>query len=163
MQTTEAKHQEATGARTVRRSRRAWFVGLAILVVAGATTAWVVIGTGQEADIDVAIEFADTYCEALSTGDGAAVAALFTEDGIYDNPYGQVVGPDSIRAHIDSAYGSGWVEARHGDVTEVGDGVFTFSVEGATEGGSFVGEMTITLDGDLVSLAELPATQFVGD
>lgn len=154
MQTLDEKQREAAGAQTPRRSRRAWIVGLAIVVVvAAAIGAWAVIDANQTDGPEIATNFADVEDIAWMTADGDALAALFTEDGVYVTDTGvEYKGRDAISALVNVR--GFMTERQHGDITEIGDGVYTYPVELVHTGTPFTLEMRITIEGDLVSNAE---------
>lgn len=145
-----------------RRPRRTWLIILiAVLAIAGlAVGTWLIIDANQTDDLAVATEFADTGDLAWTTGDGDALAALFTEDGIWKGPSGTPIeGRDAISKEVrDVGYFS---EMSHGEVTEVEEGVFTFPFRGVWLGATYEGETRITLEGDLVSYAEVVKWQRV--
>ncbi len=149
MQTLDEKHQDATEAQTPRRSRRPWFVGLAILVVAaGAISTWAIVEANQQSDVEIAEAFADAGDIAWTTGDTEAWVAMFTEDGTW----GPKVGREAISTFVKATTAT---EMRHGDVTEIDDGVFAFPWEAVWYGRAYTGEVHLTLEGDLISHAEV--------
>lgn len=153
MQRLAEQQQEATQTRAPRRSRRAWLIGLAILVVlAGAIAMWAIIeaGEGNDADLAVVNEFADTWDAAVLASDGETAATLFTADGVF----GDWAGRDSIDAVIDT-WGQYYTEMSHGAPTKVDNGVYAYPVTAVYVGQDWAGEMTVTLEGDLVSSAQL--------
>lgn len=138
-----------------RRPRRTWLIVIiAVLVVAGvAVGTWAIIDANQGDDLAIATEFADTWVDAWQTRGGEALAALFTEDGVWVDEFGTYEGRTAIRAHV-ATYGL-FTSSEHGDVTELEEAVFTFPVEAFWYGADWVGEVEIRLDGDLVAHAEL--------
>ncbi len=148
--TPEAPQQTVTG-----RPRRTWLVALiVVLALAGiAVGTWAIIGANQSDDLAVATEFADTWDAAWQSRGGEALAALFTEDGVYIDPFGSFEGRTAIRAHV-ATYGL-FASAEHGEVVELDDGVFVFPVDAVWFDADWVGEVEIRLEGDLVSRAEL--------
>lgn len=146
----------------VRPRRTRLILGITALVVAGmALGTWAVIESNQSDDLAVATEFADTWVAAWLTNDGEAAAALFAESGVLDmSPH---VAPMEGRPNIAAIVGWGgpMVEYRRGEVTKVDDGVFAFTVESFGRGQTRAGEVTITLEGDLVSHARLEGWDLV--
>ena len=151
--TRQAPRQTARG-----RPRRSWLIALiAVLITAGiAVGAWAIIEANQTDDLAIATEFADTWSEAWTTQDGESVAELFTEGGIYkESAYRSYEGRDAISRRVSDA--GNFYEYGHGQVTEVEDGVFSFPVRALWRSDSYgtVGEIRVTLEGDLVSYAEV--------
>jgi hypothetical protein len=157
MQTLDENQQEATAVRTWRGSRRAWLIVMAALVVvAGAIASWAIIEANQDDDGDLAIvnEFADSWDAAVLASDGQSAAALFTEDGAF----GDWLGRETIGDAIET-WGQYYAEMSHGEPTKVDDGVYVYPVTAIWVGQNWAGEMTITLDEDLVSSAQLDWSQ----
>lgn len=149
--TPEAPRQIEAG--RPRRTQLFTFIG--VLAVAGiALGTWAIVEANQGDDLALATEFADTWVEAWLTSDGEAAAALFTEDASYEMPLYEAVmeGRDNIGALV-AGWGQWTAEMEHGEVRKVEDGVFVFAVESTGQGQTWVSEMRITFEGDLVAHA----------
>lgn len=154
MQTTEEQQPQTTEAQPTHRSRRAWFIGLAILVVAaGAIAAWAITQANQTDDMEIATEFADTWVDAWQTRGGDELAAWFTEDGVWVDGIGAFDGRTDISRHV-ATYGL-FTTAERGDIAEVEAGVFVFPIEAVWYDGDWAGEVEVRFEGDLVAHAEL--------
>lgn len=155
METLTPEASPQVEASSPRRTRLIMLI--AALAVAGiAIGTWAVIEADQSDGLTIAAQFADTWVEAVLASDGETAAALFTEDGVYDQT--PAVALMQGRGNI-SLLVTGWgqyiTELRHGQVTEIEDGVFVFPTQGVYLGNPFTDEMTITLEGDLVSHARV--------
>lgn len=147
-----------------QRPRRTWLIVLvAVLAVAGiAMGTWLIIEANQSDDLAVATEFADTGDVAWTAADGDALAAHFTEDGVFVRDSGvRYEGRDAISGLV--SHGGYFSEMQHGDVTKVDDGVFAFPFECVWMGTSYTGEVQVTVEGDLVSQAEVVKFERVSD
>jgi hypothetical protein len=149
----EAPEREAaTG-----RKRQTWLIVLvAVLVIAAiALGTWAIIAANQTDDLATATEIADEWNAAWVASDAEAIAALFTEDGIWKDPARTVVGRDSIEATAGTMSPDLTFAERLGDGATTETGTFIFPGRFEWEGEMFLSDLEIELDGDLASRIEM--------
>lgn len=156
--------QQLTEAQGVRQRApwRAAAIAFAAVIVFGA-----IVGAGfllgndtvevmQTDELSFATQVVDSWIVAWQSDDGAAVAALFTEDGMFvDLGRGTLRGRDLIESDV-AFRGPGTTNGqRTGELALTEEGTYVFPAQFDFDGeGPWVGEMEITLEGDLISRLE---------
>ena len=109
----------------------------------------------QSDELAVATETVDAWNAGWAATDSAAVAALFTDDGVYKDPgIGMIVGREAIARDVDIRGPGTTRVARTGDLVATDHGTFIYPVEFDFEGETFDGEVEVQLEGNLISLGE---------
>jgi hypothetical protein len=106
-------------------------------------------GCSSESDLEAATRLLDDWVAAWNAQDADAVAAVFTEDGVYRDHHNLAKGRDEIRAHAASMRGvvsNVW----HGEVSSLEDGVYVSPAGFDFPGGADAGNVEIRLDGHLI-------------
>lgn len=138
---------------TETRSRSTWMGALwVVIVLAVGLGIWAVVAlTGQD-DLEVATERMDEWVASWNDEDPDANAAIFTEDGVYEDPLDRGGSSrDEILVFAREHVGGVWNVSRTGEGMVTESGTFVFPVSFDWAGGSDTGEIEVELDGDLVS------------
>ncbi|MDJ0663159.1 MAG: nuclear transport factor 2 family protein [Acidimicrobiia bacterium] len=107
---------------------------------------------------EIATARVGSFFAAWNVYDGQAVATLFTEEGVYEDPSptGTFVGRDAIASAVESDDGRAVSNGQlTGELVPTGEGTFAFSFEFANRGEPWIGEAQVTIDGDLISRLEI--------
>lgn len=144
------------------RPDRNWPVLLIVAVVVALAVlgTWALVAITASDETAVAGDLVDDFLSGLNNADGAAAAALFTEDGTFDmRSFRTYQGRESIAAAV--GFWSAYTEdfERVGDVVETEARSFTFVARGdyfASHGanpnaGPWELDGEIELDGDLIA------------
>jgi hypothetical protein len=136
-----------------------------VLAIAG--IAWIAFGDDGTSDIDVATELADTFAQGWEDSDPDMVGSVLTDDAIYSNDVPgfhnrQVLTREETMQAV-RVSGDDVAEARRvSDLTETGDGVFTYVAEFTDSlGRTYSGVIEIELDGKLASRIEWLNVEFI--
>jgi hypothetical protein len=153
------------------QKRRPWaLIAIAVVaVLAIAGIAWIAFGDDGTSDIDVATELADTFTQGWQDSDPDMVGSVLTDDAIFNT---DVPGSHNRRVSTKEETmqavrdrGDDVAEARRvSELTETGDGIFTYVAEFTTDLGvtySVVNE--IELDGNLASRIEWLSVEHIAD
>lgn len=143
---------------TVRRSRRPWTIGMWVMVVLAvlALGIWAVVAVTGQDDLEVATERADEWVAGWNTEDPEAIAAVFTQDGVYRDPLDRGGSSrDEILTFAREHVGGVFNAQRIGEGTITESNTFVFPIGFDWHSGTDEsGEIEVELDGDLVSRLE---------
>jgi hypothetical protein len=115
-----------------------------------------------ESDLAETTQVVDAWVAAWEADDADAVAALFTEDGVYSEPNGSYEGRDAIRRDALSSSRHAGNHQRTAELSSTGTGSFIFPFEFDFQGDTWIGEAEIELDGDLISRLEILSREIEG-
>ena len=142
------------------KSRSALLVGaivVAVIAVIGLGI-WAIVAATQTDDLAAATELTDESLAAWVGDDPAALGALFTDDGVYVSPppwgMGTFEGRIEIEAHAEQTMGSVTSANRVGELTEVGDGVYSGTWEFVAAADPFVGDFEVAVEDGLMKRFE---------
>ena len=152
----ELRSREGESLRLRARSPRILIlIGLVVLAVVGAGVLLVTASSGSD-DIEVATDLVDEWHAAWNDNDPEAMAAVFTEDGVYALP------PDSHRVDAVGHRAIVWhAEYFAPGVTDLhrtsdlvatdADNTYRFTARWMMDGDTVEGEGEVVMDGELAS------------
>jgi nuclear transport factor 2 (NTF2) superfamily protein len=97
-----------------------------------------------------ATQLIDDWMEGWQAGDPATVAALFSEDGVWQDNTGRYEGHEAIMADVRERASFGSNYRRTGDLVATGDGTFVFPGAYDWQGQVVVAEMEVALEEGLI-------------
>lgn len=110
--------------------------------------------TASDEELAIATEVVDKSNAAWIANDVEAIAALFTEGGVYSEPNRRLQGKDSILAYAEWMAPRVTYAQRLGEGTRTEAATFIFPVRVKTRDDIVEGEVEIELDGNLASRIE---------
>jgi len=155
------------------RSRRGPLVAAAVAVVVILAGVGIAFATGvfeSESDtaaarLAVATELVDTFNQGWEDEDPELVVSVFTDDGVYidfDGSARNTVTRDDMESHVLTNPRVTNID-RIGELTQSGDGTYTWVEEFDVIGNRYGGELEIELEGDLAKRIEwLDAYEEIG-
>jgi hypothetical protein len=166
-ETTMVTHQQpdieiptTTSPRQRSRGPLVAFAAAVVVIVVGVGIAFAtgVFESGADAAAErlaVATETVDAWGAAWEATDGAAAAALFTEDGVYRDPgIGTIRGRDAIMRDVNTRGVGTSRYLRTGDLVATDDGTFIYPMQFNFDGETWAGEVEVQLEGNLIARGE---------